>query len=75
MSHFIVRQLGGKDSLVVWHEYKQAHPDTAPLLLYVADGLEEYSRSDRLQQLVAKTGDALELGTCWYTLCFSPDCN
>ncbi len=58
------RLVGGKDSLVVWHEYKQSHPDCSPLLLYVADGFEEYAQSWRLQGVMTQTGDDLVLGKC-----------
>ena len=58
--------IGGKDSLVVWHQYQQQSARTTvaapPLLLYVADGMEEYSSSARLQKLVAMTGNDLRLG-------------
>lgn len=44
--------LGGKDSLVVWH-MKAA---TQPLLVYVADGYEEYALNHRLEDIVQATG-------------------
>jgi hypothetical protein len=69
---------GGKDSLVVWHQYVQqckalgsdndsARPSSdegspRPLLVYAADGMEEFSGSWRLQKLVAMTGDSVRLG-------------
>lgn len=56
------RRVGGKDSLVVWHEYKQSHPDCSPLLMYVADGFEEYAQSWRLQGVMTQTDDDLVLG-------------
>lgn len=54
--------VGGKDSLVVWHEYKQAHPHCTSLLLYVADGFDEYAQSWRLQGVMTQTADDLVLG-------------
>jgi hypothetical protein len=62
--------LGGKDSLVVWHQYTQSLQfgsedevnKERPLLLYVADGMEEFSGSWRLQKLIAMTGDEVHLG-------------
>jgi hypothetical protein len=63
---------------VVWQQYVQqcnslcSGDDNArttsdegspcPLLVYVADGMDEYSGSWRLQKLVAMTGDSVRLG-------------
>lgn len=52
---------GGKDSLVVWHEHKSIAQQ--PLLLYVADGLDEFHTSKRLQEVIRLTGDKFTLGT------------
>jgi hypothetical protein len=47
--------LGGKDSLVVWHQI--ATSGKTPLLMYVSDGLYEYHGNWRLPEIVRKTGN------------------
>jgi hypothetical protein len=47
------------------HDNAQTTSDVGsprPLLVYVADGMDEYNGSWRLQKLVAMTGDSVRLG-------------
>ena len=66
---YYVTYSGGKDSLVVWdqHNQQQQEDNNSPLLLYVADGLEEYSESWRLRKLIDMTGDRLFLGNALFS--------
>jgi hypothetical protein len=73
--HDIIVPLGGgKDSLVVWHSLRDSHP----LLVYVADGFEEYECNHRLERIVQETqcdkllGQKVTLAPCSYSnrICF-----
>jgi tRNA(Ile)-lysidine synthase TilS/MesJ len=51
---------GGKDSLVAWHlaRSKGLHP----VLLYVADGMQEYENNWRLNEIVSTIGTDIHIG-------------
>ena len=52
--------LGGKDSLVSWHI--ALTQGLSPVLMYVADGNEEYEENWRLKEIVRTIGSGVHLG-------------
>lgn len=51
---------GGKDSLVAWHLARSQ--GLHPVLLYVADGMQEYENNWRLNEIVSTIGTDIHIG-------------
>ena len=52
--------IGGKDSLVAWHLARTQ--GLHPVLLYVADGMEEFENNWRLNEIVRSIGTDIHIG-------------
>lgn len=52
--------IGGKDSLVAWHLARSQ--GLHPVLLYVADGMEEFENNWRLNEIVRTIGTDIHIG-------------